>query len=92
MDRPSFDSCSETLGQMSYPTEGQMSYPVGLRCRTRLRVRCRSRSGSDVVVHRELVGMRAQTDRIHLVLALVLDPRFDEIVGEHTAGLEERVI
>jgi hypothetical protein len=28
MDRSSFDSCSETLGQMSNPTEGQMSYPT----------------------------------------------------------------
>ncbi len=100
MDRPSFDSCSETLAQMSYPTERQMSYPTERQMSYPTegqmsyptRVRCRSRSGSDVVVHRELVGMRAQTDRIHLVLTLVLDPRFDEIVGEHTAGLEECVI
>ena len=36
--------------------------------------------------------MRTQTDRIDLVLALVVDPRFDEVVGEHTAGLKERVV
>jgi hypothetical protein len=60
MDRPSFDSCSETLAQMSYPTERQMSYPTERQMSYPTerqmsyptRVRCRSRSGSDVVAGR----------------------------------------
>src|SRR5499426_4281245 len=46
----------------------------------------------DVVVEGELVGMRAQPDGIDLVLPLVLDPRLDEIRGEHVALEEEGVV
>src|SRR3954451_17756371 len=40
---------------------------------------------SDVVVHRELVRVRPQTDRVDLVLPLVLDPGLDQVGGEHPA-------
>src|SRR5437660_89479 len=40
---------------------------------------------SDVVVHGELVRVRAQPDRVDLVLPLVLDPRLDQVGGEHPA-------
>src|SRR6476469_9724815 len=36
----------------------------------------------DVVVHVELVGMRAQADRVDLVGALVVDPRLDDVGRE----------
>ena len=48
--------------------------------------------GSDVVVHLELVRVRTQTDRVHLVGPLVVDPCLDEIGGENSAGLEELVV
>ena len=47
---------------------------------------------SDVVVQGELVGVGAQADRVDLVLALVLDPGVDEVVGEHAAGLQEVLV
>ena len=37
---------------------------------------------SDVEVHLELVGVGAEADRVDLVLALVLDPRVDDVLGE----------
>lgn len=40
---------------------------------------------SQVVVQRELVGMGTQPDRVDLLLALDLDPAFDQIRGEHAA-------
>src|SRR2546426_7228388 len=45
----------------------------------------------NIEVERELPGMRAQPDRVHLVLALVLDPRLDDVGREHVA-LEEPVV
>ena len=45
--------------------------------------------GSDVVVQRELVGMRAQTDRVGLVLALVVDEGLDQFFGEDVALQQE---
>src|SRR5690242_10433392 len=45
----------------------------------------------DVVVEGELVRMRAEPDRIDLVLPLVLDPRLDQVRREHVA-LEEEVV
>src|SRR5262249_37769580 len=46
----------------------------------------------DVVVERELVRVRAQPDRIDLVLPLVLDPRLDEVGREHLALQQELVV
>ena len=40
---------------------------------------------SDVVVHLELVRVRAEADRVDLVRPLVLDPGLDEVLGEHVA-------
>src|SRR5579862_370320 len=48
--------------------------------------------GSDVVVEGELIRMRAKAQGVDLVLALVLDPRLDQIVGEHAAGAEVVVV
>src|SRR5690349_12163708 len=50
------------------------------------------RGVSVVVVQVELIGMRPQPERIDLVLALVIDPRPNEIVREHLASCEKRVI
>ena len=36
--------------------------------------------------------MRTKSNRVDLVLALVRNPRFDEIVGEDATGLEERIV
>src|SRR5262245_26159252 len=52
----------------------------------------KSVSRSDVEVQGELVGVRTQPDRIHFVLALVVDPRLDEVRGEHVALQQELVI
>src|ERR1044071_27852 len=41
--------------------------------------------GLYVVVHGELVRGRAQADRVDLVGPLVVDPRRDEVGGEHAA-------
>src|SRR4051812_31946748 len=46
----------------------------------------------DVVVERELPGMRSQPDLVELVHRLVLDPRLDEIVGEDSTDREELVV
>ena len=47
---------------------------------------------SDVVVEVELVGVGAQPDRVDLVLDLVVDPRLDQILGEHPARQQELVV
>src|SRR5207249_8138463 len=47
---------------------------------------------SDVRVQRELPRMRPQPDGIHLVLALVVDPRLDEVRGEDLSLEQERVV
>src|SRR5690349_12710587 len=46
----------------------------------------------DVVVERELVGVRAQAEGVDLVGALVADPRVEEVLGEHAADAEEVVV
>ena len=43
----------------------------------------------DVVVEVELPRVGPEADGVDLVGALVVDPRLDEVVGEHAAGLEE---
>src|SRR5947209_19531245 len=45
----------------------------------------------NIEVQRELPGVRAEPHRVHLVLALVLDPRLDDVRREHVA-LEEPVV
>ena len=47
---------------------------------------------SDVVVHLELVGGRAEADRVDLVGSLPVDPGGDQVVGEDAAGREELVV
>ena len=47
---------------------------------------------SDIEVHLELVGVRAEADRVDLVLALPLDPRLDEVLGEHATLKQEVVV
>src|SRR5687767_1310739 len=49
-------------------------------------------TGSDVVVQHELPGVGPQADLVDLVEALVVDPRLDEVVGEHPARLQEVVV
>ena len=46
----------------------------------------------DVVVHRELVGVRALADGFDFVLGLVPNPCIDHVVGEDVAAQEEVVI
>jgi len=46
----------------------------------------------NVVVQRELVGMRAQADRIGFVLSFVVDEGFEQFLGEHVALQQEGVI
>ena len=46
----------------------------------------------NIVVQRELVGMRAQANRIGFVLALVVYERFDQIFAEHIALQQKFVI
>src|SRR6476619_333189 len=46
----------------------------------------------DVEVHLELVGVRAEADRVHLVGPLVVDPRLDEVRGEDVPGEEVLVV
>src|SRR5258708_1672083 len=46
----------------------------------------------DVVIQRELVGMRPQTDRIGFVFPLVIDESLDEIFAEHIALQQKLVI
>src|SRR4029077_11555830 len=47
---------------------------------------------SAVVVEGELRGMRAEPHDVRLVLALVVDPRADQVLAEDTAGRQELVI
>ena len=46
----------------------------------------------DVVVHLELMRVRAHTDGIDFVGALVVDPGFDQVRREDVAFAEEVVI
>src|SRR5690606_16112515 len=46
---------------------------------------CVPRVDLQVEVHLELVRVRAQADRVDLVLALVVDPRPDQVLGEDVA-------
>src|SRR5262247_3302031 len=46
----------------------------------------------DVEVESELVRMWPQPHRVHLVLALVVDPGLDQIRGEHLAPEQELVV
>jgi hypothetical protein len=46
----------------------------------------------DVVVEHELPRVRPKPDGIDLGKALVADPRLDEVIGEHAAGLHEFVV
>src|SRR3954454_12397213 len=46
---------------------------------------------SDVEVHLELVRVRTEADRVHLVGALPLDPGLDQVLGEDVA-LEEVLV
>src|SRR5438876_9582750 len=54
--------------------------------------RTASSNTSAVVVQRELRGMRPQPHDVDLVLALVVDPGADQLLAEHIALREERVI
>src|SRR5437762_6923349 len=45
----------------------------------------------NIEVERVLPGMRAEPDRVHLVLALVVDPRLDHVRREHVA-LQQPVV
>src|SRR5690606_34022922 len=45
-----------------------------------------------VVVELELVGVRTEAQLVNLSGALVVDPRLDEVLGEHAALGEERVV
>src|SRR5690606_5861166 len=47
---------------------------------------------SHVEVQREFVRVRAQPDRVDLVLPLERDPGFDQVLGEHTAFQQEVVV
>src|SRR5690606_8187648 len=54
--------------------------------------RLRGEKGSSVEVERELVRMRSQAHGVDLVLALVLDPRLHDVLGEDVALEEELVV
>src|SRR3954452_16292266 len=45
-----------------------------------------------IEVEGELRGMRAQADRVHLVLPLPRDPRRDQVLGEHAPAGQEPVV
>lgn len=45
-----------------------------------------------VVVEVELVGVGAQPHLVHLLGPLVIEPRFQEVAGEHAALQEEFVV
>src|SRR5688572_6138472 len=49
-------------------------------------------AGLDVVIEHELPRMGPQADLVDLVEPLVLDPRLDEVVGEHAACPQEVVV
>ena len=71
------------------------SNPPGVRGVARFPVRARridATGGSDVVVHLELVRMRAQANRIHLVAALVVHPGLDQIRREDPTRLQVVVV
>ena len=53
---------------------------------------CRRRRDSDVVIERELVGMRADAERLDLVGLLVPDPGVDHVGGEDVAAEQELVV
>lgn len=59
--------------------------------RLRVRAACISRV-LDVVIHLKLMRVRAHTDGIDFVGALVVDPRFDQVGREDVALAEEVVI
>src|ERR1019366_664788 len=46
----------------------------------------------NIVVELEFVGMRPQTHRLRLILALVLDKRFDQVFGKYIAAHHECVV
>ena len=46
----------------------------------------------DIVVEMKLVWMRAQPDRIDLLLPLVVEPGLDHVAGEYIAAEQESVI
>src|SRR5262245_66171674 len=46
----------------------------------------------DVVVEVELVGVRAQRDRVHLLIPLEGEPGLDHVLGEHVALEQELVV
>src|SRR5262245_35761160 len=52
----------------------------------------RRRSLLDVEVEGELVGVRAEADRVDLLLALVPDPGADHVAREHVALQQECVV
>src|SRR3954447_4400575 len=64
----------------------------GLGTSSYTKLQLRGQFCSDVVVHRELVRVRAQPDRVDLVLPLVLDPRLDQVGGEPPAVDEVLVV
>lgn len=53
---------------------------------------CDAKGDLDVVVQLELVRVRPQANRIHLVRALVIDPGFDQIGGENPSCLQVLVV
>ena len=50
------------------------------------------RTGSDVVVEHEFPGMWTKPNFVNLPQPLELDPRVDQIIGEHTTFGEKRLI
>src|SRR5215471_9437711 len=54
--------------------------------------RAASSNTSAVVVEAELRRMRPQPHDVHFVLPLVVDPRADQLLAEHAALRQERVI
>ena len=46
----------------------------------------------DIVVHAELVGMGAPPHGVHFVHVFLLDPSFDDILGEHVSTHQEVMI
>lgn len=45
-----------------------------------------------VVIQRKLIRMGTQTQGVHLIIQLVLDPSIDEIFREHAASSQELVV
>ena len=46
----------------------------------------------NIVVEKELMGMRTQVDRIHFFLGLVADPFFDDVRGKDIALQQELMV